>query len=131
MTSIMFRPDPPGPRVGTHPMLRARVAVRRTLDEAEQIAAMLSEHGLDALVETDAVDLALPGSSVLPGVLGTPGGMFAYPVTVPFAEREQARSVVRASAARLRPMDTGTLIPGLVLGLAIAALVALGRLATT
>ena len=132
MTLVVILPgDPAKPTVGTHPKRRARVAVRATLPEAEHVAALLSEHGLDALVETDDMGLAMPGSSILPGVLGTPGGMFAYPVTVPFAERDQARRVVETSERRGASIPTATLIRGAALALALAGLVALGRIATT
>ena len=133
MTLVLILPPRPGdpiePVTSTHPKRRARIAVRRTLDEAEGVAALLSEHGLDALVETDDLQLAMPGSSVLPGVLGVPGGMFAYPVTVPFAERAQARALVVEREQRAPAIATSTLARGAAIALALACLAAAGRIA--
>lgn len=117
MTLVVILPDDPAkPTVGTHP---------------KAPAALLSEHGPDTVVEMDDMGLAMPGSSILPGVLGTPGAMFAYPITLPFAEREQARRVVETSERQGASIPTATLIRGAALALALACLVALGRIATT
>lgn len=81
------------------PAPRARVAVLRSLDEAERVAALLRRHDIDTLVETDDALAALPGQSLLPGVLPVPGGLFAYPVTVLPRDRERAGTLLDAHRA--------------------------------
>jgi hypothetical protein len=115
--------------LGTSLTPRARVAVLRSLDEAERVADLLRDRDLDALVETDDALTAMPGQSLLPGVLPGAGGLFAYPVTVPLAEQGRARAVLGTAPARRQALSTTTLARGAVLALLAAGLVAAVRIA--
>ena len=110
---------PPDPDVPT-PTPRARVAVRRTLEEAEDWADLLRAHDLDALVEIDDARDAQPGQTLLPG-LGSPGPMFAYPVTVPLADRARAASVLAEFVEADDHVAGGTLLRGAVIALMLGA----------
>lgn len=114
---------------GTSPLPRARVAVLRSLDEAERVADLLRERELDALVETDDALTAMPGQSLLPGVLPGSTGLFAYPVTVPLAERGRAEAVLGDTPSRRESPSTATLVRGAALALLAACLVAEARIA--
>ena len=110
--------------LGTQPTPRARVAVLRSLDEAERVADLLRGRDLDALVETDDALTAMPGQSLLPGVLPGTTGLFAYPVTVPLDERGRAHEVLGAAPTRRESPSTATLARGAALALLAALLVA-------
>ncbi len=114
MTSTTLDPDAPPPAP------RARVAVRRTLEEAEDWADLLRAHDLDALVEIDDARDAQPGRTLLPG-LGFPGPMFAYPVTVPLADRARAASLLEEFVEAEEPVAGGTLLRGAIIALVLGA----------
>lgn len=105
---------------------RTRIAVLRSVDDAEPLAEALRAQGIEALVEIDDLQLALPGQSVLPGLLAFPGPMFAYPLTVPIEDRDRAMAILDGMrGARSQPTSTRTLLRGgaIALGLGAAALV--------
>ena len=103
---------------------RARVAVLRSLDEAERVADLLRAHDIDTLVETDDAANALPGQTLLPGMLSMPAGLFAYPVTVLPGDRERASALLQARRAPGESLTPGQLLRWAVLAIAagVAAL---------
>ncbi len=111
---------------------RTRLTVLRDADEAERIADVLRAAGIDAGVEIDDVERALPGTSVLPGLLTLPGPMFAYPLTVPVADRAQALRILderdEIDGTR-RHLSPGTLGRGVAVALGLGAVAAAVRLA--
>lgn len=110
---------------------RVRIAVRRDQRDAERLADALQAADIDARVEIDDTQQALPGQSLLPGVLVLTAQLFAYPVTVPLAERARAEGILAAvDGQRARPVPASLLrslaIPAAIGVAALVLRVAIG-----
>ena len=110
---------------------RIRLAVLRDPRQAERWQQGLAAAGIDAHVEIDDAQRALPGETLLPGVMGGGQPMFVYPLTVPAADRARAAAVLidlgwdgRRSGRRHLDATPTTLLRGALIALAagVAAL---------
>lgn len=108
---------------------RVRVAVRRDLPEAERRADALRAAGIEASVEIDDTQRALPGASLLPGVLAFPAQLFAYPVTVPLPDRAAARGIIDAFDGQQRRPATPSPLRTVGVAFALGAAVLILRIA--
>lgn len=110
---------------------RARVDVQRDAHEAERRAEVLQAAGIDARVEIDDTQRALPGQSLIPGVPAMPGeSLFAFPLTVPVAERARAAELLAAlDGVEDAHLSGGTLGRGVAIALGLGAVVLALRVA--
>ena len=103
---------------------RARVDMQRDAHEAERRAEALHAAGIDARVEIDDTQRALPGQSLIPGVPAMPGeNLFAFPVTVPTADRARATRLLEdLDGVEDSHLSGGTLGRGVAVALGLGAL---------
>ena len=125
MTSILRVVDPS--LVAPLPLSdvpRTRIAVLRSASEATRLADALLAQDIEAIVEIDDAQHALPGRSLLPGVFALPDSLFAYPLTVPVADQDRAMRILhdideRRAAPSLPALARGAAV---VIALTAAAL---------
>lgn len=117
------------------PAARIRLAVLRDPRDAERYRDGLEAAGIDARVEIDDAQRALPGESLLPGLIGGGQPLFVYPLSIPADERTRAASVLidlgwdgRRGGRRTVAMAPGALLRGALLALAAGAAVAALRM---
>lgn len=125
MTSILPGISTPDP-LPLSEVPRARIIVLRSAEEAVRCADALLARDIEAVVEIDDAQRALPGQSMLPGVLAFPGSLFAYPLTVPVTDRERATRILEDLDDDAEHVSPRVLVVGaaiaLVLGVAAVAL---------